>query len=57
MPVAVDRAVLLPIELVINNANENGVTPIVNSDSEALKSDDIYNDKTPHSPKLPPLTI
>ncbi|KIM41983.1 hypothetical protein M413DRAFT_445173 [Hebeloma cylindrosporum] len=55
LPVAVDRAVLLPSELVISNASGNGVT--MNDNSEALKSGDIYDDKRPHSPNLPPLRI
>jgi len=58
MPVAVDRAVLLPSELVPSNASGNVMprSPSKNVDPEALKSDNVYDEKR-HPSDLPPLEI
>jgi len=59
MPVAVDRAVLLPSELVTSNASGNVMPPSPNKkvDLEALKSDNAYDENASHPSDLPPLEI
>jgi len=57
MPVAVDRAVLLPSDLVIRNASGNAATSSMNGHIKEPMSDDLYSDKPPQSPNLPTLSI
>jgi len=52
LPVAVDRAVLLPSDLVIRNTSGNAATPSVNGNVKEPVIDDLYSDKPPQSPNL-----